>query len=149
MSRYFRKPPAPSNLGTGMAALMVTGTASAVCLAAGIAIGHDPDSDLGPGPILFICLSSFFLLIVPIFGIPSLHRWAICWYWLLSLLVLLAYPIAVLVCLADFFGLTSGGARDTYHIYQPIILLALSSPGLWFLLQLVRDPWWQPWRKDL
>ena len=79
---------------------------------------------------------------------PKLHRWAIGWYWTLSLLVLIAHRIATVVCLADFFGLTPDGARDTYHIYLPLILLAVSAPGLWFLLRLVRDPWWQPWRKQ-
>jgi hypothetical protein len=52
------------------------------------------------------------------------------------------------MCLADVFGITEGGARDRYgHIFLWLIFLVITAPGLWFLLRVVRDPWWQPWRK--
>ena len=139
MSRHFREAPAPANFGPSLAALLVTGLASASGLAAGLGIAHSPDSDLDAGSIMAICLPAMPLLIIPLLGMPGLHRWAIGWYWLLSVVVLLLYPAALIVCLIDFFGLTPGGARDTYHIYFPLILLAVTAPGLWYLLQLVQS----------
>ena len=142
----FREPPAPAHSGKAVAAMMILGCAVPACLVAGIGLWQDRNYVLLPGPIMVICLSNALLLSIPLFGLPKLRRWAITWYWTLALLQLFLFPVALIACLADVIALLPGGVRETSHVYLWLIFLAVTAPGLWFLLQLVRDPWWQPWR---
>lgn len=140
--------PAPS--GTGAGFLGVVFVAMLLPLSTSMALGEWTvrGVDAWLDRLGWTFLLSFMIFLPPLLGWPGRHFWAICWFWLAALGLLLAYLPCLAITAAIPLGWRAPGIADEVVVADCAFAIALIClPFCYGLLRLVTLRYFQPWTR--
>lgn len=96
--------------------------------------------------VMWLCLFIIALAVPPSLGLQRRQYWAICWFWIVSAILLAAYLPALALAAAVPLGWhAAGSAVQAVVAHVALILMLLFSPACWGLYRMVTMRYFQPW----
>jgi hypothetical protein len=150
MSDDRRRPLAPAPWGTGGGFLSFVLLACLLPLATSMAIGEwsPRGADAWLDRIGWTYLLSAMIVLPPLVGWLWRRYWAICWFWIGSLILLSVYLPCLAIAAAVPLGWRRIGVPDEMVLADYALALALLGlPTCWGLLRLLTLRYFQPWTR--